>query len=395
MNQEQLRKLIAEFLEERKKPTPHEIALWIRRKYGYKVRDSKVAKELENIGWLGDLLIKSSSYGPVQSYKVNEWQALGKDGKVVNLRQVTANIKPTTDWKEAVRLFIESEVPASEVKVREADGERIAVVSIPDIHVGKLAWKAQTGTAYDTKRAVEAYMQAVTHFLDNMPKDIGRILYIVGNDLVNMDNGRNTTTAGTPQDSDTRFEYAFTRARQMVASSAEMFAEVAPVDMVVQPGNHDGELTWVLGEVVSAYFRNTDGIRVYNQPTPRKYLLYGDILFGVTHGDDVKPQALPGLMLQEARTLLGEARWLEWFLGHLHRKKEYVTMTVNEEHGVRMRYLPSLSGTDKWHASKGYGNVRAAEMYLYRKGVGLCGSVNFNFDPGEDEDRAAGSVILS
>ena len=305
--------------------------------------------------------------------RTNEWEGLTKSGKV-KLSQVRIDWDFTNDDAlQGIEEFIKERVRPIKLIARP-QGSRLGVLSVPDIHVGKLAWGAEVGADYDTNIAIDTYTQAVSHLLEDLKSSrVGHIVYIVGNDLLHVDGFDNATTAGTPQDTDTRWQRAFKRAKAMVASTAIAASKFATVDIVVQPGNHDRVLTWTLGEVLAAYFSQAEGVRVDNREVYRKYLRYGKILFGVTHGDKVKARDLPGIMPLEAPKDWGETTYREWLLGHTHRKHEYITSSFDEKHGVRLRYLPSLSGQDRWHYENGYSNVRSAEAHIYdpERGVQL------------------------
>ena len=298
----------------------------------------------------------------------NEWEALGPNGKVVKLRQTKAKIRGGDPFK-AVLEFAKSEIKPLEPPSASISNESlVAVLSIPDIHVGKLAWEEEVGNAYDTKRAVKTYLEAASHLLDKLRRyGVGRILYVVGNDLLHVDGGvYPATTKGTIQDTDTRWQYAFRRAREATASVIKHAAEFANIDVVISPGNHDRVLSFTLGEVLAAYFSLFDNVSVDNSPSYRKYKRYGRLLFGITHGDLVKPQSLPALMATEAPRDWGETTHREWFLGHIHKKKEWITTGVDEHNGIRLRYLPSLAGVDRWHYEMGYQNMRSAEAHIYQ-----------------------------
>ena len=58
---------------------------------------------------------------------------------------------------------------------------------------------------------------------------------------------------------------------------------------------------------------------------------------------------------------------------------------LNEDLGVTVRYLSSLSGTEEWHNKKGYiGTHKAGEAFIWNDKSGMVGHLNFNFT---DYDR--------
>lgn len=316
--------------------------------------------------------------------RTNEWEGLTKEGKVT-LSQTRIDWDfENEDAYAGIEAFVKERIKPIKLKATPS-GTKLGVLSIPDIHVGKLAWGPEVGNNYDSNIAVEVYTNAAGHLLEQMKSaGVGHILYVVGNDLLHVDGFDNATTAGTPQDMDTRWQRAFKRAKEMVVATALAAAKFAVVDIVVQPGNHDRVLTWTLGEVLAAYFSRAKGVNVDNRESYRKYRRFGRLLFGISHGDKVKTRDLPGIMPLEVPKDWGETTYREWLLGHTHRKHEYVTVSFDEKHGVRMRYLPSLSGQDRWHYEHGYSNMRNAEAHIYDPERGVQLATYYYFPGGEE-----------
>jgi len=325
---------------------------WLKKVYGRTISDNRARA----------LLAKCKPKWIIE----NRWEALGPNGTIVELHQRKARFDVELDRLNAVQEFIKASIRPVRIAAKPR-GELVGVLSVPDIHVGKLAWEPEVGEAYDTKRAVAAYLDAVGELAGKLKSaGAGKVLYVVGNDLLHVDGGLvPSTTKGTIQDTDTRWQYAFRRAKQMIVSSVQAIAEFAEVDIVVAPGNHDRVLAWALGEVLSAYYSKASGISVDNEPRYRKYKRYGKLLFGITHGDMVKSVALPTIMATEVPELWGQTSHREWLLGHVHRKREFVSVAIDDQNGVMLRYLPSLAAQDRWHYEMGYSAMRSAEAHVY------------------------------
>ena len=204
-------------------------------------------------------------------------------------------------------------------------------------------------------------------------------MYVVGNDLMHVDGQSNTTTKGTPQDTDTRFQKAAQRAKEMVVSTANALAEFADVDLVIIPGNHDKHLTYMLGMVLEAYYKDTPSITVHAAPKTRKYLVIDKLLFGFAHGDELKERDLPQLMATEMRNAWGQTSWSEWFLGHKHKRREAFALGTQEQMGTMITWLPSLTPPDRWHFERGYIGHKWAEARIYnsKRGVLLGTAASF------------------
>ena len=117
-----------------------------------------------------------------------------------------------------------------------------------------------------------------------------------------------------------------------------------------------------------------------------KYIQFGEVMVGYTHGSEEKEASLPILMAGEEKEMWGRTTFHEWHLGHFHRKRnmKYTVLDkaqmVNEEHSVTVRYLSSLTGSEEWHYKKGYiGTVKAGEAFVWNDEAGLVGNLNFTF----------------
>src|SRR3990167_674173 len=255
--------------------------------------------------------------------------------------------------------------------VRAKSGNMLEM-SVPDLHLGKLAWGKETGWGdYDVKIAKKLYNDAIAHLIERTSAyKFDEICLIIGNDLLQVDNTNNTTTAGTPVDSDTRYHKMFAIARNMTIGAIENLRRIAPVRVVVVPGNHDRLSAWHLGDSVQSWFHNYKDVAVENEPSPRKYYQWGDVMLLWAHEAGVKRQRddYPLLMATEQPRMFGATRFHEAHLGDIHQVR------LEEQHGVRVRVLPSLCPPDEWHSSKGFvGNIPSAECFICNRAEGLVG----------------------
>jgi len=268
-------------------------------------------------------------------------------------------------------------------------GERLLLESsIVDAHFGKLAWPPETGDRYDIKEAKDRYIHPVHETAAwAQGKPIARVAYIVGHDLLHSEGASQKTAHDTPQDCDGRWQKAYMAAFDSVCYGIEyMAAHVAPVDVVVVPGNHDKTTTFYLGHALQQRYRDCEDIAVDNSPRARKRLRWGTVLLGFCHGgykDDPSERDLPLNMAQEWKRDWAETFWREWHLGdkHIHtrahtpNKPRGYEQTDNTYTGVVVRRLPSLCGTDAWHYGKGYLGLQSSEAYLWSDIRGPAGSL--------------------
>jgi len=208
-------------------------------------------------------------------------------------------------------------------------------------------------------------VQAKSYVLD-------KIVLPWGNDFFHYDTLSGTTTSGTPLDRDSRFQKMFRKGRAIASRTIRKCAEVAPVDVVIVPGNHDEITSFLLGEVLAAEFEGDARVTVDNSPRMRKYVKYGKNLIGFTHGKEEPHKKLPLIMAQEVPQMWAETVFREMHTGHFHTSKVSDSVPVNSYNGVRVRTLQSLSGTDAWHAKMGYiGETGGAEAFVWSHSKGL------------------------
>jgi hypothetical protein len=212
-------------------------------------------------------------------------------------------------------------------------------------------------------------------------------VFPIGNDFFNSDNQFNTTTKGTPQDEDLRWQKTYDLGCKLIVDAIMMLkATGVSIKVPVIPGNHDQEKSYYLGSFVKAWFRDDQQVTIDNSAMTRKYIEWGEVMLGYTHGNEEKENSLPMLMATEEKQMWGRTSYHEWHLGHFHKKRN-VKFTVmdkaqvlNEEHAVTVRYLSSLTGTEEWHYKKGYvGTTKAGEAFIWNDKTGLIGHLNANF----------------
>lgn len=282
------------------------------------------------------------------------------------------------------------------IKRKVIDNPHMLEIALFDAHFGKLAWGGETLEDYDCKIASELYMNACKDLLDRAaPFNVDRILFPIGHDLFHMNDATGCTPKGNNQlDIDNRLGKVIDIAQEAVVKAIDLCRNVAPVDIVFIPGNHDPDLARMFALTIKAWYRNCDDVTVDSGCISRKYYRYGTLLLGMTHrarfkGGGLSPERLLGIMATEAKQDWADTKWHEWHLGDQHRKIGASFMDNLEELGVRVRWLPSLNGQDKWHFDEGYVlQRRAAECYLWNKESGYTGHFSV-------EARGSGGSVLN
>lgn len=370
----------------------------IQTEYGQK--DGNVVTRSPHIRTLDDALAAADvnlETWEVDRYIINSWGMTNSEGEAYTNYQVKVWLKRLIE--EPQQKALESLVSRLENKPlspptisrNPKHNPHLLEISLYDHHFGKLAWGKETGNDYDLQIAEQLFSAAIENLLGKVNGyAIEKILLPIGQDFLHVNNQQATTAKGTRQDVDTRLAKIFEAAMMAVVNAVERARQVAPVEIIWIPGNHDSETSYYLAQVIRAYYRTCQDVAVNSEPTARKYLKYGNTRLGFTHGDKEPLKQLPIIMAGSEPQAWAETKHREWHIGHLHKKKEVEFITCDSEGPVRVRQLPSLCGTDAWHFESGYVNgLRAAEGYLWHKEYGYAGHFSAGICELEKALRAA------
>lgn len=279
-------------------------------------------------------------------------------------------------------------------RMLEPTGDHLLIVDLADVHFLKLCVKSETGHEYNRAVARHRVIEGTRALLRlAQPMGIGRILFVLGNDILHVDGPRTSTTSGTYQDSDGTIFQGFKDAGAALDEAIQLCAEVAPVDLIHCMSNHDWLMGWALSQAVAGRLRSHPRVRAteYNlSEAHRKYYRFERNLFGLSHGDGAKEEKLYGVMVKEAREHISECLNLYWLLHHVHhkdrksrgeiaylREKDHNGMTAHitgntmtEGGHLNIEYVRSPSAPDGWHDRNGYVNRQAVECFIHHPTLG-------------------------
>lgn len=259
--------------------------------------------------------------------------------------------------------------------------KHLLVIDPADIHVGKLSVKSETGYDYNIKKAVKMAHEGVEGIVQKASGfPIERIKLIIGNDVLHRDNAQNTTTSGTRQDVDGMWHQAFTAARKMYVEIIERLLEVADIDVVFNPANHDYVSGYMLADALACWFHTSKNITFDNTIKHRKYYQYGKNMIATTHGDGAKNMDMPLLMAQEEPKMWGNTKHRYIYQHHLHHRVKVNWQSVKDYPGITLEILRSPSAPDGWHHRNGYvGAPIAIEGFIHHKEYGQVARLSHLF----------------
>jgi hypothetical protein len=213
-------------------------------------------------------------------------------------------------------------------------------LGLPDLQLGRLVAADESSEAITPDSQIAQASEVVEKLISYASLfGIERILFPVGNDFFDTNSAEMITKHGTPQQDDIRWKRTYQLGCGFLVSTIEKLMQIAPVDVLVIPGNHDEDKIWHLGEYLSAWFNKCDQVAVDNRAVKRKYYQFHENLIGLTHGYFEKTNKLDSLMAYEVPTLWANSTNREWHLGDKHHKVDMVLKTNELENGVVVRIL--------------------------------------------------------
>lgn len=254
----------------------------------------------------------------------------------------------------------------------DPEGE-ILEIDMPDLHSGLFSWHKETGEDYDVKIASHRFQCCMNDIIDRCRgRRFKQILFVNLGDFMHIDNDRQETTKGTFQQSDGRTAKIFDYSLDMLIDGITMLGNIAPVEVVYVPGNHDRVTGYMLFRSIEMAFRNDGNVTFDVTPDPQKFRLVGNTLIGWTHGD--MPQKNMARWLQgTARKEFGLSRFAEIHAGHFHsERKRELKLTDDDDSGIIIRYLPTICSSSYWEHQQGYMSAsRSVISYVWNETNGL------------------------
>ena len=312
----------------------------------------------------------------------NYWNSQLKGGALQVSYQSKLTAKPKKQgitFEDIDRYFetkeFKNKCPITHAAQYDPDGE-ILEICLPDLHSGLLAWRKETGQDYDVHIMQQKFNWCIADIIQRCKgKKLKKIYLVTLGDLLHFDNENQTTTKGTFQQADGRLSKIFDTTQDMVIDTVEALGDIAPVEVIYLPGNHDRVTGYTLIKGASKAFRHDKNIIFDTEPNPQKRRLIGVNLIGWTHGDMPK-QNIANWLQHSARKEYGLSKFAEVHAGHFHSltTKETKRDFIQEDDigGVIIRYLPTISSSSYWEHHEGYTSGAHTMMcFVWNESTGL------------------------
>lgn len=312
----------------------------------------------------------------VITYKNNFWQAQQKGGKVIDLYQSKITVRPKQqeitlkEIEEHFKNFKPKTKPFKIVYDKKHYGAKyLYEINIADLHLGRFCYDEETNDFVNTDVAKKRFFNIINEEckrLSVISEHVEKILFVWTNDFFNSDGISKSTTGGTPQDTDMKWQQLYLTGVEMLVEALETLSNFAPVKTFYIASNHSRQTDYYAINYLNAWFRNDENVEVDINPHPRHYEKYGVNLIGFAHSYYEKKENLPFLMSNECKSDWSSSTYREYHLAHYHSEK------VEEKGGIIFRWLPSVTGADTWSNDCGYTMaIKRSYSFVYDKEKGL------------------------
>jgi len=302
------------------------------------------------------------------------WTKQTAEGKFIS--SVFPRLKKPADYTaEDFTKFLENYksnyIPQPAPK-RERDKEIDIELSLSDFHLAKRHIDGDNSIF----RRCTTYLTAALSLVYDVKAiyDIDTIVFPISNDFFHTDNYQNSTTSGTPQDIIADYAHEYELGFDILVDTITQMKEVCKnIHVVLVQGNHDRTKSYYLAHALDVYFKNDNNIFFDREHTVVKGVMVGETFIGYHHGN-CKIEDLPLLFAThpDYSQMFGYAKYREVHTGDKHH---YMAKEVK---GVRIQQMPSLSGTDRWHADNNYvHSIRAGLVLMYDKVTGKKGEFEY------------------
>ena len=271
------------------------------------------------------------------------------------------------------------------------DSSKLLVIPDVELHLGKLASRFDSTDSYDYKKALYRYIKLIIESEKVQDKFHAKeICMTIGNDFFNTDTEQNTTTAGTEQHNDTRFQ-------QMIANG--IVAHVWAVERMkinceklilkFNPGNHDYLTDYTLFMQLYYLYRDDPKVDIECRVKDSRWatgLKWHNNLIIFAHGKTPEGKALndndlallrDGMFKEDAK----DVDFTTVLAGHLHNATENnYSKKKTLSNGVTVLRNGSPAGDGAWDSGNLYSSDKSHQVYLFDAQRGLYSSFNIRLN---------------
>lgn len=253
------------------------------------------------------------------------------------------------------------------------DNENLTVYSLPDWHIGLLAWSEETGENYDLSIARDTILPVMGRLIAASPASENAIVLGLG-DLLHFDGYEPVTSRSRNfLDADGRYPKVLKTATEMVIATIELALQRHKhVTVRILAGNHDDQSAVAVSLALALFYSNHPRITVDDSPSRFWWHRFGKVFLGATHGDKTKMRDLPLVMAHDRPHDWAASTYRRVFTGHVHHERSI------EEGGVLVTSMRSPVAKDAYHSFARYRAGRSVYSDTFRFDGSEAATLKFN-----------------
>ena len=268
---------------------------------------------------------------------------------------------------------------------KRRDPDKLLLIPDVELHLGKLGSRFDSTDSYDYKKALYRYLKIIQEAEKVQDRyNASVICMTIGNDFFNTDTEQNTTTAGTEQHNDTRFEQMISNgiAAHLLAIN-KMKTKCDKLIIKYNPGNHDFLIDYMLYMALFHVYRNDPKVEIIDEIKQSRWnssLFWKGNLMVFAHGKTPEGRGLKDTDLglvpfkffpEEAKN----ATSITVHAGHLHNAS-----SRRLENGVYVYRNGSPCGDGAWDSGNLYASDKSHQVYVYEANNGVLSTVNIKLN---------------
>lgn len=304
---------------------------------GSRISDKLIAMS-DNDSKSVDFLLKA------HGFDINEWELVKVENNIWNtnnkLRGIETlyssrlSVKPKINginWGELLETIKETKPIAVKLEKLDITEKHLLEIPLFDAHFGISDFEYYKPT-----------QSKIYELLSS--KHWEEVLFIVGQDMLHVDNFRGQTANGTQIE-----QINFVKAWNDCRTFYELLIEKAIkqsryVKIMYAKGNHDESMSWAFVQMMKEKYPQ---VFVDDEIKERKIHSFNSVFIGVTHGDKARKN-LHNIFPIEFPMEWARAKVKEIHTGHLHVQED------KDIFGMMVRTLATRNKTDDWHKTNGF-----------------------------------------
>lgn len=261
-----------------------------------------------------------------------------------------AGEQDTEELAERIRQVYEGMTPAAVVPApSHSNADLLTVYPIPDAHIGMRAYKAVTGSDYNTQIATDRLRNWIGRLVASSPPSGEAIILDVG-DLTHMDDHTNQTPKSKHNlDVDGGIFHVVDMTIEALSCAIELaLVKHQIVRVVIIKGNHNPNAYIAILFAIAERYRCNPRVIVRKSEREMWVHQFGKCLLAAHHGDKAKPERLVMNLADEFAALWGDTVHRILWTAHLHHLKSA------DIGGVLWEQLRAMTDRDEYAFTHAY-----------------------------------------